>query len=77
MKYKLRFAAFFTAMIVFNLAANFAHPVTPTVIQELQLLNYRRCDRVGKVGCQVKYDHGSEKGSKSQFVLHKRCLPLS
>ena len=26
MKYKLRFAAFFTAMIVFNLAANFAHP---------------------------------------------------
>ena len=33
MKYKLRFAAFFTAMIVFNLAANFAHPVTPTVIQ--------------------------------------------
>ena len=40
MKYKLRFAAFFTAMIVFNLAANFAHPVTPTVIQELQLHDY-------------------------------------
>ena len=40
MKYKLRFAAFFTAMIAFNLAANFAHPVTPTVIQELQLHDY-------------------------------------
>ena len=40
MKYKLRFAAFFTAMIAFNLAANFAHPVTPTVIQELHLHDY-------------------------------------
>ena len=33
MKYKMRFFAFFAAMVVFNLAANFAHPVTPTVIQ--------------------------------------------
>ena len=40
MKYKVRFAAFFTAMVVFNLAANFAHPVTPTVIQELHLHDY-------------------------------------
>ena len=40
MKYKVRFAAFFTAMVVFNLAANFAHPVTPTVIQELNLHDY-------------------------------------
>ncbi len=37
MKYKMRFFAFFAAMVVFNLAANFAHPVTPTVIQELHL----------------------------------------
>lgn len=40
MKYKTRFAAFFTAMAVFNLAANFAHPVTPTVIQNLNLHDY-------------------------------------
>lgn len=40
MKYKTRFAAFFATMIVFNLAANFAHPVTPTVIQELHLHDY-------------------------------------
>lgn len=40
MKYKVRFAAFFTVMIVFNLAANFAHPVTPTVIKDLNLHDY-------------------------------------
>ena len=40
MKYKTRFFAFFATMIVFNLAANFAHPVTPTVIQELHLHDY-------------------------------------
>ena len=40
MKYKTRFAAFFAAMVVFNLAANFAHPVTPTVIQNLKLHDY-------------------------------------
>lgn len=40
MKYKTRFLAFFTAMVVFNLAANFAHPVTPTVIQDLHLHDY-------------------------------------
>lgn len=40
MKYKTRFLAFFLAMIVFNLAANFAHPVTPTVIQDLHLHDY-------------------------------------
>ena len=40
MKYKLRFSLFFTAMILFNLAANFAHPVTPTIIQELALPDY-------------------------------------
>ena len=37
MQYRLRFSLFFTAMILFNLAANFAHPVTPTIIQQLQL----------------------------------------
>ena len=40
MKYKLRFTLFFAAMTVFNLAANFAHPVTPTIIQELGLPDY-------------------------------------
>ena len=40
MKYKTRFFAFFATMIVFNLAANFAHPVTPTVIQDLHLHDY-------------------------------------
>ena len=40
MKYKLRFILFFAAMILFNLGANFAHPVTPTIIQELVLPDY-------------------------------------
>ena len=40
MKYKIRFSLFFTAMILFNLAANFAHPVTPTIIQDLGLPDY-------------------------------------
>ena len=40
MNYRLRFSLFFTAMILFNLAANFAHPVTPTIIQQLQLPDY-------------------------------------
>lgn len=40
MKYKLRFAFFFAAMILFQMAANFAHPVTPTIIQELSLPDY-------------------------------------
>lgn len=40
MKYKTRFFAFFATMVAFNLAANFAHPVTPTVIQDLHLHDY-------------------------------------
>ena len=40
MRYKTRFALFFGAMILFNLAANFAHPVTPTIIQNLRLNDY-------------------------------------
>ena len=40
MKYKTRFAFFFAAMILFHLAANFAHPVTPTIIQDLMLPDY-------------------------------------
>lgn len=40
MKYKLRFAFFFAAMILFQMAANFAHPVTPTIIQQLHLPDY-------------------------------------
>lgn len=31
---------FFAAMCIFNLGANFAHPVTPTVIKNLQLHDY-------------------------------------
>ena len=40
MKYKNRFLFFFAAMMLFNLAANFAHPVTPTIIQDLHLPDY-------------------------------------
>ena len=40
MKYKTRFLFFFAAMILFNLAANFAHPVTPTIIKDLELPDY-------------------------------------
>ena len=40
MRYKTRFALFFLGMILFQLAANFAHPVTPTIIQELNLPDY-------------------------------------
>lgn len=40
MKYNTRFAFFFAAMILFQMAANFAHPVTPTIIQDLALPDY-------------------------------------
>lgn len=40
MNYKTRYFLFFTAMILFHLASNFAHPVTPTIIQQLQLPDY-------------------------------------
>lgn len=40
MKYKTRFLLFFAAMALFHLASNFAHPVTPTIIQELGLPDY-------------------------------------
>ncbi len=40
MKYKVRFLFFFAGMVLFNLAANFAHPVTPTIIQDLCLPDY-------------------------------------
>lgn len=40
MTYKSRFFLFFVAMVLFNLSANFAHPVTPTIIQDLQLNDY-------------------------------------
>ena len=40
MKYKTRFLAFFVALTLFHLAASYAHPVTPTIIQELGLNDY-------------------------------------
>ena len=40
MKYKTRFFLFFLTMVLFNLSANFAHPVTPTIIQDLHLHDY-------------------------------------
>ena len=40
MSYSVRFGLFFTGMILFQLASNFAHPVTPTIIQQLQLPDY-------------------------------------
>ena len=40
MKYKTRFILFFVAMIMFSLSSNFAHPITPTIIQDLHLNDY-------------------------------------
>ena len=40
MKYKIRFLAFFATMTLFSLSANYAHPVTPTIIQALGLHDY-------------------------------------
>ena len=40
MKYKTRFFAFFAAMVLFCLSSNFAHPVTPTIIQSLGFHDY-------------------------------------
>ena len=40
MKYKLRFSLFFAGMVLFQMSANFAHPMTPTIIQELSLPDY-------------------------------------
>lgn len=40
MRYKTRYFLFFTAMTLFHLASNFAHPVTPTIIQQLGLPDY-------------------------------------
>ena len=37
---KGRLPAFFAVMFVFNMAANFAHPVTPSIIQTLGLSDY-------------------------------------
>ena len=37
MKYKTRFFLFFVAMILFALSSNFAHPITPTIIKDLNL----------------------------------------
>ena len=40
MSYKVRFFLVFIGMVLFGLASNFAHPVTPTIIQDLQLHDY-------------------------------------
>lgn len=40
MKNKYRVISFFIVMILFNLAANFAHPVTPSIIKNLGLNDY-------------------------------------
>ena len=40
MKYRTRFRCFFLTLVLFNLAANFAHPVTPTLIKNLNLHDY-------------------------------------
>ena len=40
MNYRTRFALFFAGMVLFQLAANFAHPVTPTIIKDLALPDY-------------------------------------
>ena len=40
MRYKFRFSLFFFAMILYIFASNFIHPVTPTLIQDLNLPDY-------------------------------------
>ncbi len=40
MTYKKRFALYFAVMILFNMAASFAHPVTPTIIQDQNMHDY-------------------------------------
>ena len=40
MKYRTRFTLFFVAMVMFALSSNFAHPITPTIIQDLRLNDY-------------------------------------
>lgn len=40
MTYKTRYYFFFTAITLFHMAASFAHPVTPTIIQQLGLPDY-------------------------------------
>lgn len=40
MSYRFRFFLFFIGMVLFGLASNFAHPVTPTIIQDLNLHDY-------------------------------------
>ena len=40
MRYKLRFSLFFFAMFLYMLSSNFIHPVTPTLIQNLNLPDY-------------------------------------
>lgn len=40
MTYKKRFFAYFAVMILFNMAASFAHPVTPTIIQDQNMHDY-------------------------------------
>ena len=40
MKYRPRFALFFVAMVMFALSSNFAHPITPTIIHDLNLNDY-------------------------------------
>ena len=40
MKYRTRFFLFFVAMVMFSLSSNFAHPITPTIIQDLHLNDY-------------------------------------
>ena len=40
MRESTRIRLFFLAMMLFNMGANFAHPITPTVIQNLGLNDY-------------------------------------
>ena len=40
MKYRTRFSLFFVAMVMFALSSNFAHPITPTIIHDLNLNDY-------------------------------------
>ena len=40
MRYKLRFSLYFFAMTLYIFTSNFIHPITPTLIQDLNLPDY-------------------------------------
>ena len=51
---KYHFVVFFILVAMESMAANFAHPITPTLIQQLQLPDYSRISCFRHYG-QIRY----------------------